>query len=301
MNGVSNRDAFGGYHPLVNALYFALVIGFSMVLMHPVCLVISLIGALCYYIRLNGKGAAFLLLRYAVPVLLLTAVINPAFNHRGTVVLFYLFTGNPVTLESVLYGFAAALMLVSVLLWFCCFSAVMTSDKLIYLFGRILPALSLVLCMTLRLIPKYKAQLARIREAQAAMGRGGANGGFRQKCKSASECFSVMVTWALENAIITADSMKSRGYGLKGRTSFSVYTLTERDRSALLWLAFCGVYLLSGALSGGLFWRYFPALGGKLAEPMTVGLEIVYFALCMTPCVLDGKEDRVWKSLRSKI
>ncbi len=301
MYGVSDRDAFGGYHPLVNALYFSLVIGFSMVLMHPVCLAISLIGALCYYIRLNGKSELFLFLRYAVPVLLLTAVINPAFNHRGTLVLFYLFTGNPVTLESVLYGIAAALMLASVLLWFGCFSAVMTSDKVTYLFGRILPAMSLVLCMTLRFLPKYKAQLARIREAQTAMGRGGANGGLRQTCKSASECFSAMVTWALENAVITADSMKSRGYGLKGRTSFSVYTVTERDRSVLLWLAFCGVYLLSGALSGGLFWRYFPALGGRLAEPMTIGFETVYFALCLTPCVLDGKEDRTWRSLRSKI
>ena len=43
-----NRDTFSGYHPTINFLYFALVLLFSMCLMHPVYLLISLIGALAY-------------------------------------------------------------------------------------------------------------------------------------------------------------------------------------------------------------------------------------------------------------
>jgi energy-coupling factor transport system permease protein len=31
-------------------------------------------------------------------------------------------------------------MLISVITWFNCYSAVMTSDKFVYLFGRIIPA-----------------------------------------------------------------------------------------------------------------------------------------------------------------
>ena len=38
-----NRDAFSGYHPIINFLYFALVLLFSMCLMHPVYLAISLV------------------------------------------------------------------------------------------------------------------------------------------------------------------------------------------------------------------------------------------------------------------
>ncbi len=45
-----------------------------------------------------------------------------------------------------------------------------------------------------------------------------------------------MVTWSLENAIETADSMRARGYGLPGRTSFSIYRFDSRDSSALAWL-----------------------------------------------------------------
>ena len=37
-----NRDTFSGYHPLVNFLYFAMVLVFAMCFMHPVCLLISL-------------------------------------------------------------------------------------------------------------------------------------------------------------------------------------------------------------------------------------------------------------------
>ena len=50
-------------------------------------------------------------------------------------------------------------MLASVVLWFSSYNEVMTSDKFVYLFGRVIPALSLVLSMSLRFIPKFKAQM----------------------------------------------------------------------------------------------------------------------------------------------
>ncbi|MCI9448941.1 MAG: energy-coupling factor transporter transmembrane protein EcfT [Clostridiales bacterium] len=298
---MQSKDAFSNYHPLVNFLYFGLVFGFAMFFMHPVCLFISLFCAVCYHIHLNGRKSVRFLLRYAVPTLVLTALINPAFNHQGSVILCYLPTGNPLTLESILYGISAAIMLVSVLLWFSCYTAVMTSDKFVYLFGRIIPAMSLVLSMTLRFVPKFKAQFVLVKEAQAGMERDSVNGSLWKRFRCGVTCFSIMVTWSLENAIETADSMKSRGYGLKGRTAFSIYTLTDRDKSALFWLGFCGIYLLSGSLSGGLFWRYFPSIRGVLTEPLTVSFQIIYFALCITPVVLDGREERQWKSLQSKI
>ena len=52
-----NKDAFSGYHPTINFLYFALVLLFSMCLMHPVYLAISLTGALAYDIYLKGRKA----------------------------------------------------------------------------------------------------------------------------------------------------------------------------------------------------------------------------------------------------
>lgn len=36
------KDTFSEYHPLVNFVFFGIVFGFSMLSMHPVCLLILL-------------------------------------------------------------------------------------------------------------------------------------------------------------------------------------------------------------------------------------------------------------------
>ena len=230
-----NKDAFSGYHPVINFLYYALVLLFSMCLMHPVYLAVSLTGALAYDIHLKGRKAVRL------------------------------------------YGVAAAVMLASVVLWFSSYNEVMTSDKFVYLFGRVIPALSLVLSMALRFIPKFRAQMQTVSEAQACIGRDTKNGSVFRRVGNAVKIFSIMVTWSLENAIETADSMRSRGYGLPGRTAFSIYRFDDRDKAALAWLVFCGAYLISGWMAGGTYFRYYP------------------------PVILDRREDRLWNSLQSNI
>lgn len=296
-----HRDTFSSYHPIINFLYFALVLTFTMFFMHPVSLVISLACAIAYKVYLNGQRVLWTGLLYLLPMALMAAVVNPAFNHEGATILTYLPTGNPLTLESVVYGLAAAGMLAAVITWFSCYTAVMTSDKFVYLFGRIIPALSLVLSMTLRFVPKFKAQLHVVSEAQRCVGRDVSDGSMLQRLKNAITILSIMVTWALENAIETADSMKSRGYGLPGRTAFSIYRFDERDREALAWLLFCGVYIACGWAAGGVYWRYYPTMKGVPPGPFPVSFQLVYLALCLTPVILNKKEDRKWTRLRSKI
>ena len=122
---------FKTYHPIVNFIYFLLVIGLSMFLMHPVSLAITLFCAVIYIAVLKGKKAAFISILSAVPVMLLGAVINPLFNHEGVTVITYLKSGNPLTLEAFYYGIAAATMLVAVIIHFSSYNEVMTSDKFI--------------------------------------------------------------------------------------------------------------------------------------------------------------------------
>ena len=296
-----NRDTFSSYHPIINFLYFALVLVFTMFFMHPVSLIISLACALAYAVYLNGRKAVKFSLMYLLPMMLMAAIVNPAFNHEGATILTYLPSGNPLTLESILYGLASAVMLASVITWFSCYNAVMTSDKFVYLFGRVIPALSLVLSMTLRFVPKFKAQLNVVSEAQRCVGRDTSTGTTLQRMKNAITILSIMVTWALENAIETADSMKSRGYGLPGRTAFSIYRFDDRDKTAFIWLCFCGFYIISGWMAGGLSWQYYPIIKGALTGIFSISFQLVYLALCLTPVILNGMEDRKWKHLQSEI
>ena len=297
---MKTKDAFSGYHPIINFIYYALVLLFSMCLMHPIYLLISLTGALAYDIYLKGRKAVRFAVMGLLPMAVIAALVNPAFNHEGQTMLTYLPSGNPLTLESILYGVAAAVMLASVVLWFSSYNDVMTSDKFVYLFGRMIPALSLVLSMALRFIPKFKSQMEVVSEAQSCIGRDTKTGSVIRRVGNAVKIFSIMVTWSLENAIETADSMRSRGYGLPGRTAFSIYRFDDRDKTALAWLIFCGAYILSGWLAGGMYFRYYPTVKTAAWTPLTVSFMFVYLALVLTPVMINRKEARQWQSIQSK-
>ena len=287
------KDTFSSYHPLVNFLYFTVVLVCGMFLLHPACLIISLIGAVSYAIYLNGRRAMRFQLLYLLPLLLITALLNPAFNHQGVTILCYLPSGNPLTLESILYGLAAGVMLVTVISWFSCYHVVMTSDKFIYLFGRIIPALSLILSMSLRFVPRFRDKFRQVQMAQKGISRSAGEGSLKQRMRHAVTIFSIMVTWALESGVETADAMKSRGYGLKGRTAFSIFRWEKRDIGAALAIGLGGIYLLIGGLQGGLDFRYYPMLGGAGVDFYHVTLILVYALLCALPLLLS-----VWEGLR---
>ena len=295
------RDSFSEYHPFINLIYFAFTISFSLVLTHPLAQGISLMCAVIYAISINGKKSVIFLLKYCLPMVLLTAFINPAFNHEGATTLLYFPNGNPLTLESILYGFSAGVMIITTLMWFSSFNSVMTTDKFIYLFGKVIPALSLVLSMSLRFVPKFKSQMQTVTEAQRSIGRDVSNGSLLQRTKTAIHIFSIMITWSLENAIETADSMKSRGYGLKGRTAFSIYRFDERDKYTLAWLSFCGLFIIAGALLNAFGFRYFPDIRYAAFDMTTIPFYCAYSALCITPVILNLKEERKWKTSVSEM
>lgn len=289
------RDSFAGFHPFVNFIYFTFVIAFSLVLTNPLAQAIALICAVLYMASIEGTKSILFLLKYCLPMVLLTAFINPAFNHAGMTVLLYFSNGNPLTLESVLYGIGAGAMLVTLLLWFASFHRVMTSDKFIYLFGKIIPVLSLVLSMTLRFVPKFKTQMNTVAEAQRSIGRDISSGSIFSRMKTAVVIFSIMITWSLENAIETADSMKSRGYGLKGRTAFSIYRFDKRDKITLLWIVISGCVVGVGTIFKMFGFRYFPNIRYMPLDGRTIPFYVMYLALCMTPAIINWKEERKWK------
>ncbi len=292
---------FKNYHPIVNFIYFVFVIGFSCFFMHPFCLGISLMCGFIYSVMVKGRKAIKTNLIFAFPMLILMAIMNPLFNHEGLTIITYLPSGNPLTLESVIYGFAASAMIVSVILWFGAYNGIMTSDKFIYLFGRIIPSLSLILSMTLRFVPRFLSQLKVVINAQRSLGRDMGKGNIIKRAKSGLNILSIMTTWALENAIETADSMKSRGYGHPGRTAFSLFKFDKRDKKALTIILILGLYVLAGSIMGNLSFEYFPMVEKIEVTPFKLSLFAAYLLLSLSPVIIELWEVKRWKSLRSKI
>ena len=295
-------DTFSGCHPVLNILYFCGVIGVTMFVTHPVILGISLVSGILYSGLLRGfRKTIRNNLIFTLPVMIMAAAINPMFNHYGVTILGYLSNGNPFTLESCVYGLIMALMLAGVITWFSCYTEVMTSDKFIYLFGRLIPALSLVLSMALRFVPRFTRQAGVIADGQKCVGRSTGDGNVIDRIRHGITIFSILVTWALENAIETADSMKCRGYGEKGRTAFSLFRFDRRDGLCLLYMALTMGGLLIGAARGYAFSRYNPRIL-VTGWPLTPGSTLVFccfLLFCLLPVLMEIQNRKMWEARRA--
>ena len=289
------NNEFKRFHPLVNFIYFICVIAFSCVFLHPVAISISISAGFCSLRLFKGKKAVKKNLIFMIPSLFIMALVNPVFNHRGATILAYFPGGNPLTLESVCYGFIAAAMIISVIVHFSCFNEVMTSDKFIYLFGRIIPSLSLIFSMTLRFIPRFINQFKLAAESQKCLGRDISNGTVIKRAKSGLSILSIMITWSLENAIETSASMKSRGYGLPGRTAFSTYRFTKRDGHIIACILLLSSYIILGSILGQMEFICFPTIA--ISSFSFYGLTVFtsYFLLMLLPVFIELWEVRRWK------
>ncbi len=288
------NSEFKSYHPVVNFVYFFAVTGFSMLVMHPLFLCISAFGASMLVIILKRNKAVRFLSMALLPVIIISSLFNPLFNHGGEVVLWYFPDGNPLTLESLVYGFFAGVMLSAVICWFSSFNEIMTSDKLMYLMGRFVPSLSLIFSMTLRFVPRFSHQLKKTVEAQRCLKSEGT--GIRQRARRGVRILSAMISFALESSVKTADTMKARGYGMGKRTNYSIYTIRGRDIAALLFIAVCSASILYVYFTGKVDYRYFPDIsfeGGLYSLP--------FAALCIFPTGIELWEVIRWKYLRSGI
>jgi len=294
------RSVFSTYHPIINFFFFCAVIGTGIFLKHPIFLTVAVAASLCYAVMLGGKGTLKFAGFFILPMILVFTVVNPLVNSRGETVLFYT-THSMVTLEAVIYGVLSGFMLATVLLWFSCYNKIMTSDKFVYLFGRIMPAISLIFSMVMRFVPNFKMQIQKISTAQKCIGRDISNGTKKEKARHGIKILSIMFTWALENAIDSADSMRSRGYGLKDRSTFSIYRFDARDTMAAIFLVAVTAIVLVGAAMGKCYIEFYPAIVMAEFDIWMMLVCIAYFCLCFFPVAVELKEVAVWKLSQSKI
>ena len=289
-------DAFSKYHPAVNFLFFMGAIGCGVVIRHPAYLVTSVAAGIVYYLLLNGKkGWKFIL--GLLPLFVLLTAVNPLFNTYGDRVLCQVF-GRPYTLEALLYGAAIAGMFVKMTVWFGCYNKVLTSDKFTSLFGNLIPALSLLLVMVLRLVPTFIRKTKAISGARCAIGKGVSEGaGNKEKLESDLTVLGALTSWALEGSVVTGDSMRARGYGSAKRSSFMLYTMDKENWILLI----AQIILLLGVITVGALGQvnadYTPTL---TIAPVSWGV-IVYALYLLIPTALQIKEAISWHISRSKI
>ena len=289
-------DAFSKCHPAVNFLFFVGTIGLTVVIQHPAFLLAGVLTGGIYYLLLNGKKGWKTILSL-LPMFIILTAINPLLNNLGATPLFYLW-GRPYTLEALLYGAALASMFVIMMLWFGCYNKVLTSDKFTSLFGSLIPSISLLLVMILRMIPNFIRKTQQIIGARKSIGKGASEAATtKEKLSDGMTVLGALTGWALEGSVITGDSMRARGYGCAKRTSFMIYCMKAHDwilvviMTALLALTITALCLGQSAAT------FVPDI--EIAPP-SWGLA-AYTGYLLIPTALHIKEAIQWHISRSKI
>lgn len=289
-------DAFSKCHPIVNFLFFAGAIGTSVVIQHPAYLFAGIVAGTIYYLLLNGKKGWKMILGL-VPLFVFLSVLNPLLNTLGVTPLFHLF-GRPYTLEALLYGIVIASMFVAMLLWFSCYSRVLTSDKFTSLFANLIPAISLLLVMVFRMVPNFIRKTQQIIGARKSIGKGaGESATTKEKLNDGITVLGALTSWALEGSVITGDSMRARGYGTAKRSSFMIYRMTATDWCLLSMMIVLLALTITAACFGQVNSVFVPTI--EMA-PLSWGLA-TYTCYLLIPTALHLKEAIQWHISRSKI
>ena len=288
---------FDSCHPAINLLYFVSVIGTTLWFRHPAFLIVSFLCALAYTAKLNGlKGFVFGLA--CLPCAAVWTLWYAGYHHFGVTPLRQNFIGNNITLESLVYGGILGLSIAAAAVWFSCVHAVFSADKVVYLFGRISPHLSLFLAILLRMVPRIKAQGKRIHTAQKAIGRGMGQGNLFRRLKNALRILSMLITWTAESFVTSADSMRCRGLTLKGRTAFSIYRFDNRDRAFVVAI-FSALTLLAAAVLLRQTWVLYDP---RIVLPPVTGFSLIFYGgyalLCLLPLLVQLADELRFAQLR---
>lgn len=299
--GIGETGRFILMHPVVTASYYAIVVGILMFSNSPLFLISAIAMGMCYDMLLKGRRSLRNNLFIILFMSFLTVLINALFTHNGSTVLFYL-GNNRVTLEAACYGLAMALMLSGVVIWFSSFNVVMTSEKLIYIFGRFAPVLGLTLSMIFRFVPLLRTRFELIGEGQKALYAGDEKG-FIGKIRQFGKEVSILVSWSLESSIESADSMAARGYGLKGRTSYNLFKIRTADIITLLLSMLLGGVTITSYAAGVNKLYYYPVIRVVESSPKWLELAgyVSFIALLAMPLAIDLIGELRWKKSRSTI
>ena len=284
---------FGTLHPAVSMCYFVCVIGLTLACPHVVTVLLSLLGSTLFNLALRGRKAFGRTMRFVLPMFLIVCIGNPLVNHRGVTMLCLLFN-QWITLEAIVYGVVTACSLAAIILWFGCYQEVMTSDKFLYLFGKVAPATALLITSALRFIPQMQQNAAQVKQSRAMLQDNSPR--LFQKLAHAIQNLSALLGMSMENAVQTADSMKARGFGARRRTTFHLFRFDARDaRTLALILTLFGICVVARCYGHG-YMEYYPRITALTMGASSMTMFILFAALMLLPSILEAKEAVVWRS-----
>ena len=292
--------SFDILHPAVQAVWCALALGLTMTAFHPVLAPIALMGGFVANSMVQGVQHTVASLRWQLPLLILITLANPLFSASGSTLLIQvgpwaLGTGEAflnIYAESLAWGAVAGCVFVASMQWFAFTARLMTSDKAMALSGSFLPTVSLMVSMTLRLMPQLarrgqyiNAVLHACTSAESV--QVGMQKGLSQGIAQHARMLSSLMVWGMEDSLERSRAMGARGWGnASTHTRYRMRRFRCADAIAL------AVVLVLGALCAVLAWvacsqfRFYPKMS-TLIWWWGYGVYAVFFLLPSFVVVLE--------------
>ena len=278
------------FDPTVPMAYFLCVMSICVFTVNPYLQACALLGGVVLLLCIKKKKA-LKTLALCLAIIAVMGATNPIFVHKGLTDLFYI-GKDPYTLEALLYGLSLGCSIASLIIWFSVWSALVTQDDILAVFGKRMPKTALVISMILGFIPKLRRQYAEL--SHAYIGTGGSR---RKSLHRSAKLFIACLAYESERVMDISVSMKARGYGLKKRTRAQSRRFRKSDAAAIAFsLALCIVcYVFIG--TERLDYWYYPRLSPGGFDPAGVGC---YLLLCICPLFFIIKEKTLWRYCPAK-
>ena len=291
-SSIHTRDlfAFDMVHPSIQLAYFALLLIFCMTVMQPIYVGITFIGALVFSVYARGVWGSLRILAMQIPLIVLIAIINPLFSGMGSTELFRI-GARAVYAESLAFGICMGFMFASVMLWFSNATRVLSSDKVMAVFGNFAPTVGLMISMAMSLVPRFVDRGNQIAETARACAfvQPQTN---KARIEGYARLASVLMGWSMESSLETADAMRARGWGASTkRTNYRRYHFRLFDAG----IAIAGGVLV--ALNALLAWV---ALSQYLFYPMMSDVVmwwgyVPYALFVLLPVLVCLIDDMKWR------
>ncbi len=284
-------------HPAVYIIYYLVLIIFAFLFNNPYYL-ISLLVCVSVLITLQGISSEFKnLIRFFIPMSLLIIILNPLVSHVG-VTKIYLMGNYFITLEAVTYGIIMSLSLLIILLLFTSYSNAVSYQEMLYIFSKKFPNISMIIIMALRFIPLLNFRLSEVNKVfqfdQKHSNNEKKDEGKIDKLKNTAKMLAVVVSWSLEESMLTANSMKARGYGITQRTSYLSFKFRKIDYYFMVIVLVSALVCIAGLLQGQGRIEIYPQLNFSFSENIFNMYYFSFLILLLPLIYLEFKERLVW-------
>lgn len=280
-----------------------------MAFVQPALCVVSYVGVTLFGILLDGWRSSVRRLLWQVSVVALIAAFNCVFYQRGSTLLF---EAGPLQLrlESLAFGLCMGLALVTAMQVFTLLGEVVQGDDALSLFGGSFPTCALMTSTALGLVPRLQADAREIGDVEKACTSAGALAsacgeekecraglltGLASKVRARSRVVTTLMSNAMEDSLVKADSMRARGWGCGAKkTSYSRRGMASSDWALLAAVAAVAIFaLVSAGISASEF-AFYPSISFGVGWAPYAAC-VAYALFYMLPSLACARRRRRWR------